>query len=92
MSIAKCVEKRKQLTLLDELIEFIEKIKLDEQGNAKIFVIIKSLCSVIRGEDVIRYLAKKIDYKGKSEIRKKVVSIFFHIQKKDSKFGFGFEC
>lgn len=92
VSIAKCVEKRKQLTLLDELIEFIEKIKLDEQGNAKIFVIIKSLCSVIRGEDVIRYLAKKIDYKGKSEIRKKVVSIFFHIQKKDSKFGFGFEC
>jgi hypothetical protein len=56
--IAKCVVKRNELYLLDDLIGSIEKIPIDD--NSKIFVIIRSLCKEIKGEKVIRYLAEII--------------------------------
>jgi hypothetical protein len=56
--IAKCVVKRNELFLLDDLIGSIEKIPIDD--NSKIFVIIRSLCKEIKGEKVIKYLAEII--------------------------------
>lgn len=58
--IAKCVVKRNELYLLDDVISCIEKIPIDDNYNSRIFVIIRSLCKEINGEKLITYLAETI--------------------------------
>lgn len=58
--IAKCVVKRNELYLLDDVICCIEKIPIDDNYNSRIFVIIRSLCKEINGEKLITYLAEII--------------------------------
>lgn len=73
--IAKCIEKRNQGQLIDDLLESMEDLPATDSSyyNTKIFIIIKSLCSVIKSDHVIKYLADQIYKKGKNEFSKKII-------------------